>query len=156
MMFEEKDKNPKGEHDNHVLELTLNGKKYEWIKQYITGAEIRILGHLAKDEEIFLAVKKPWEDELITDETSVNLARPGLEHFYSIEEKVTISIDDKKYEVKRGTYSENELKKIGNVSLNYDLDEVIDGVLTPLKPNIPIFIKGGEVFFSHPKDGVSS
>lgn len=92
-MKENKDKNPKGEHDNRVLELTINGKKYEWNQQYITGAEIRMLGHVAKDEEIFLAVKKPWEDEPIPDNLSVNLARPEIEHFYSKAKEVIIIVN---------------------------------------------------------------
>lgn len=92
-MSENKDKNPKGEHGNRVLELTINGKKYEWNQQYITSAEIRRLGHIAKDEEIFLAVKKPWEDEPIPDDKSVNLARPEIEHFYTKVKAVTIVVN---------------------------------------------------------------
>lgn len=92
-MSENKDKNPKGEHGNRVLELTINGKKYEWNQQYITGAEIRRLGHIVKDEEIFLAVKKPWEDEPIPDDKSVNLARPEIEHFYSKVKEIAIVVN---------------------------------------------------------------
>lgn len=91
--MEEKKKNPQGEHGNRVLELTINGKKYEWNQQYITGAEIRRLGRIAKDEEIFLAVKKPWEDEPIPDDKSVNLARPEIEHFYSKAKEVIIVVN---------------------------------------------------------------
>jgi hypothetical protein len=92
-MSENKDKNPKGEHGNRVLELTINGKKYEWNQQYITGDEIRRLGRIAKDEEIFLAVKKPWEDEPIPDDKQVNLARPEIEHFYSKAKELTIVVN---------------------------------------------------------------
>ncbi len=73
----------KNEHGKHVLQLTINGKQYEWHHEYITGAEIRKLGNIPHDEEIFLAIKKPWEDEQIADDTKVNLARPEIEHFYS-------------------------------------------------------------------------
>lgn len=82
-MSENKDKNPKGEHVNRVLELTINGKKYNWEKQYITGTELRELGNIPSDDEIFLVVKKPWEDELIHNDKQVNLARPEIEHFCS-------------------------------------------------------------------------
>ena len=92
-MSENKDKNPKGEHDKRVLELTINGKQYEWDQQYIIGAEIRRLGHIAQDEEISLAVKKPWEDEPIPDDMQVNLARPEIEHFYSKAKEVIIIIN---------------------------------------------------------------
>lgn len=92
-MSENKEKNPQGEHGKRVLELTVNGKKYEWNQQYITGVEIRRLGNIPHDDEIFLAVKKPWEDEPIPGDKQVNLARPEIEHFYSTAKEVIIMIN---------------------------------------------------------------
>jgi len=69
--------------DSRTLSITVNGKKYHWSDQYITGADIRKLGAIAASDLIFLSVKKPWQDELIEDNTKVNLARPEVEHFYS-------------------------------------------------------------------------
>lgn len=71
------------------LKLTINKEVYEWPQQYILGAEIRKLGHIGSEELIYLAIKKPWEDELIKDDTRVNLARPEIEHFFS---KKTLTI----------------------------------------------------------------
>lgn len=76
-------KNPDQEHGKKVLKLIINGKQYEWHQEYITGAEIRKLGQVPPGEDIFLAIKKPWEDEPIPDDKQVNLARPEIEHFYS-------------------------------------------------------------------------
>lgn len=70
-------------HNKLALSLTINGKKYEWDQEYITGIEIRKLGNIPEQENIFLAIKKPWEDEPIPDDKQVNLARPEIEHFYS-------------------------------------------------------------------------
>lgn len=88
-------KNPNQEHGKHVLKLTINGKQYEWHHEYITGAEIRKLDNIPPEEEIFLAIKKPWEDEPIADDTKVNLARPEIEHFYSKDKhhKITIIVN---------------------------------------------------------------
>jgi len=69
--------------EEHVLNLKINDKHYEWHQQYITGAEVRKLGDIPQEDEIFLKIKKPWEDELVTNETTVDLARPGIEHFFS-------------------------------------------------------------------------
>ena len=82
-------------HSKPVLLLTINGKKYDWHQEYITGAEIRKLGNILAEDEIFLAVKKPWEDEPIPDDKQVNLARPELEHFYSKDKqsKVTLIVN---------------------------------------------------------------
>jgi len=99
----------KNEHGSHVLPFTINSKKYEWNQQYITGAEIRKLGHIAKDEALFLAVKKPWEDELITDDKSVNLARPEIEHFYSKTKEVIIVVNGTPHEWSKGKISFKEV-----------------------------------------------
>lgn len=85
----------KNEHGKHALQITINGKQYEWPQQYITGAEIRKLGNIPPDEDVFLAIKKPWEDEPIADDTKVNLARPEIEHFYSKDkhQKITLIVN---------------------------------------------------------------
>lgn len=82
-MIQNKDQN--NEEEKHALQLTINSKQYNWHQEYITGAQIRTLGNIHADDDIFLAIKKPWDDEPILDETKVNLARPEIEHFYSKE-----------------------------------------------------------------------
>ena len=88
----EKDKVPIHEHDKHVLSLTINDKRYEWHQEYITGAEIRKMGNIPTENEIFLSIKKPWEDEPISNDTKVNLARPEIEHFYSKDKHFRVAI----------------------------------------------------------------
>ena len=78
--------------EKNVLHFTLNGKEYQWHEQYITGADVRKLGNIPKEDEIFLKIKEPWKDELITDDTKVDLARPGLEHFFSKPKEVIIVV----------------------------------------------------------------
>ena len=75
-----------------VLQLTINGEKYGWQQEYITGADIRKLGSIPAEDEIFLAIKKPWEDEPIPDDKQVNLARPEIEHFYSKDKDYKITL----------------------------------------------------------------
>lgn len=65
------------------LKLIVNDKHFEWHEQYISGAEVKRLGEIPDADLVFLAIKKPWEDELIENGTRVDLARPGIEHFYS-------------------------------------------------------------------------
>ena len=72
------------------LPLTIDGKHYEWHQQYITGAEVRNLGNIPLDHQIYLRIKEPWNDELVNDDTSVDLARPGIEHFFSKEKDLKI------------------------------------------------------------------
>lgn len=70
------------------LEYTIDKKQFSSDKQYIRGSKIRGQGEIPADYQIFLAIKKPWEDELIRDNDWVDLARPGTEHFYSKKEDV--------------------------------------------------------------------
>jgi hypothetical protein len=78
--------------EKKFLEFDINGQRYEWFQQYITGSEVRKLGNIPANQEIFLKIKEPWEDEVITDETKVDLARPGLEHFFSQEAPKDVKI----------------------------------------------------------------
>ncbi len=80
------------EHGKHVLQFTLNGKHFDWHHQYITGAELRKLGNIPDEDDIFLKMKEPWKDELIADETRIDLARPEIEHFFSKEKDVEVVI----------------------------------------------------------------
>jgi len=93
-----------------VLQLIINSKGYEWPEQYITGAEIRKLGAIPAEDEIFLKIKEPWTDESIDDSTKVDLARPGLEHFFSkeVEKQIEIVVNgrEKKWEKKEITFRE--------------------------------------------------
>ena len=65
------------------LHFTINQVPFTWYRQFITGAEIRELGNISPDDDIYLDIKEGWEDDLIMDDEVVDLARPGMEHFIS-------------------------------------------------------------------------
>lgn len=90
---------PEIEHfySKNVLLLTINGKEYTWDKEYITGIEIKQLAEIAPSDELFLSIKKPWDDELIGNDTRVNLARPGIESFYSKKVEYKFFVDKQEY-----------------------------------------------------------
>jgi hypothetical protein len=67
----------------NILLLTINNKPYSWDKEYITGAQIKKLSGVPPEEELFLSIRGPWKDESVPNEKEVNLARPGIESFYS-------------------------------------------------------------------------
>lgn len=107
-MSKEEDKIQNSEHVNHVLHLEINGKNYEWTRQYILGAEVRKLDNISEDDEIFLSIKKPWEDELIQNDTKIDLARPDIEHFYSKKKSFILIINgrEKNWSEKNITYEQ--------------------------------------------------
>lgn len=65
------------------LKFFINGVEFTWYKQFIRGIQIRELGTIPADQDIFLDLKEGWQDDHITDDEVVDLARPGKEHFVS-------------------------------------------------------------------------
>ncbi len=110
--------------DKKNLSLKINGKQYEWPNQYITGAEVKKLGGINPEDDIFLAIKKPWEDEPIPNDKQVNLARPDIEHFYSKEKdfKVTLIVNGrpKQWIEKNVTFEQVVVLAFGSYDPNPD------------------------------------
>lgn len=71
------------------LKFIIDGEEHETDRQYITGAEIRRIGSIAADYQIFMSITGPYDDELIEDSVRVNLARPGTESFYGCKPNTT-------------------------------------------------------------------
>ncbi len=69
---------------------------------------------------------------------------------------VKITVDDSEREIHRGRRTVAEIKTVGGVPLNYMLEQLIDGKLTPLDDSGSVVIKGEEIFIGHIKDGASS
>jgi hypothetical protein len=69
---------------------------------------------------------------------------------------VTVTIDNKSFTVHRGDIAVSELKALAGVPAAYELEQIIDGTLTPLRDDGHVVLKGGERFVSHPRAGASS
>jgi hypothetical protein len=82
-------------HSEHKypLPLIINGKEYKWDHQYIKGEQIKKLGEIPISDELFLKVKDGYKDELIKDNEEVDLARPGIDHFYSKKPQIIIFVN---------------------------------------------------------------
>jgi len=70
--------------------------------------------------------------------------------------KVTVTIDGVRKEIRRGTYIVAELKGALDVDPSRALDQVINGEFKPLDDTQRVTIQGGEVFVSHVRQGGSS
>lgn len=142
------------------LAFFVGEKQYQWKKQYISGAELRKLANILLDVEILLMLQKPFEDEQVKDDTQVDLARPGIEHFKvrkkGEEVKVSITINHKPYPITRGVHLVSEIKKLGGVPAADELSEVVNKKLVPLKNDAKVLIKGCEEFVSCKREGSSS
>lgn len=103
-------------HENDALQLTINDKKYVWHRQYITGEEVKKLADIPASDDLFLAIKKPWEDESIANDTKVDLARPGIEHFFSKKHVVIIKVNGTAHE-----WSKEEISFVEVIKLAFDI-----------------------------------
>ena len=72
------------------------------------------------------------------------------------QDMVTVVIDGVKKPVHRGRRTVKDLKILGGVHEADELEQLIEGKLTPLADNAAVTIKGGEEFVSHPRDSGSS
>lgn len=102
------------------LIFAINGEQFEWLEQFIIGAELKNLAKLSPDVELYLSIQDPWDDELISNETRVNLARPEIEHFYS-KQKLKYSINGQHFESVRQYVKGEFLRKQGNIPEDEDL-----------------------------------
>lgn len=69
---------------------------------------------------------------------------------------VKIVIDNKEFTVHRGNASVAELKQLAGISPAFELEQIVDGKLVPLRDDAPVVLKGGERFVSHPRAGSAS
>jgi hypothetical protein len=99
---------------DNKLPLTIQGKQFKWDEQYITGAQIKELGQLPGDSELFLSIGDPWRDELVTDLDKVDLARPGLEQFF-IKKNLKYTINGKEFETGKQYIRGLQIRKQGEI-----------------------------------------
>lgn len=100
------------------LRITIDKKPYAWDKQYITGLQLKKLGGIDEDNELYLDNSGKFEDNFIANDEKVNLARPGVEHFYSREvaKKVTLIVNGtpKDWDKKQISFKEIIILAYGN------------------------------------------
>lgn len=147
------DKNP----SRKQYKFSLNNTRYEW-ERYITGAQLRQLENIPNDHSIYQTVK--GNEMEIEDTQTVDLEPGGTEHFTTRQNparhEVLITVNNQHKKIHRGNQAVSEIKRVGGVPASDELEQLIDGKLTPLKDSGSVVIKGGEVFFSHVRDGASA
>jgi len=161
-MNEDCEKHTVDESFKHSLILTINGHKYEWNRQYIKGFEIRKLGNIKSEDDIFLSIVHPWQDELIQDDEEVDLARPEIEHFFSKEKhkkNYVIIIDRRNYTVEKECMSGREILALAGKqpAERFLLDERFNGGKSEhiQYDQVVCFSKPGiEKFVTLPKDQI--
>lgn len=96
------------------LHFSIDGKPFVWYKQFIRGIQIRELGNIPPEVDIFLDIKEGWEDDLITNDEVVDLARPGKEKFITkpAPVKFTVIVNAQEKEWDKPTISFEQVVKL--------------------------------------------
>ena len=104
------------------LHFTINGVPFVWYKQFIRGIQIRELGKISPDDELYLKIHGGWQDDFIEDDEVVDLARPGVEHFFSKEKPVSfiIIVNGREKEWKKRNISFEEVVVLAFPNANYE------------------------------------
>ena len=111
--------------EHHILSYTVDGILYKTESQYLTGIEIKTIAGIPADTDLYLAIRRPFSDELIENDTRVNLARPDVEQFF-VKKKLSYSINGVEFVSYKQFISGEELRIIGGIPSNHELFLDID------------------------------
>ena len=147
--FKNEDSHGPDIHDKEKWAFTINDKPFTSDKPVIIGKKVRQLGKIEEDDEIFL--KRPGgKDELITDETKIDLSKHGTEHFYSKEVKVEVVIivngSPRKWEKKKISFVEVVILAYGNYIDNPTMVYTVAYEDGPKQNPEGSMVKGSSVF----------
>ncbi len=78
------------------LKFTINGEPFFSYEQYISSEQLRVLGKIPQEDDLFQKVPEPWEDELIVGDRKIDLALPGKENFISKPFDVSILVNTRR------------------------------------------------------------
>lgn len=132
------------------LKFSINGEEFIWYKQFITGAEIREIGKISNEFDIFLDIKNDWEDDLIRNNEEVDLARPGKEHFVSKEKqkefKLIVNIREKTWNMDMISFEQLIVLAFGIYDSNPNKGYTVSYSDGPKNNREGIMVKGSSVF----------
>ncbi len=133
------------------LHFTINGVQYTWYKQFIRGIQIRELGNIPREEELYLDLPDGWKDDFIEDDEVVDLARPGVEHFVSRPEingvEIIVNQLPKKYDKPKISFE--EVVRLANGIYDPNRGYTVKYSAGPQENPNGLMSKGTEVFVKH-------
>jgi hypothetical protein len=133
------------------LHFTINGVQFTWYKQYIRGIQIRELGNVLREDELYLDLPDGWKDDFIEDDEIVDLARPGVERFVSRPKihGVEIIVNDSRKKYDKPKISYEEVVRLANGSYDPNRGYEVKYSDGPKENPKGLMSKGTEVFVKH-------
>jgi len=133
------------------LHFTINGVQYIWYKQFIRGIQIRELGKISFEDELYLDLPDGWKDDFIEDDEAIDLARPGVEHFISRPkiDGVIIFVNQSPKKYDKPKISFEEVVRLANESYDPNRGYTVKYSDGPKENPNGLMSKGTEVFVKH-------
>jgi len=141
--------------------VIVDGRRYPYGNETITGADLRALARIADDRDVFYDPKGGKDDLVEADET-ISLKGAETERFYTTERSqeprlVTVELNGVKVKIRTGDYTTETLKEALAVAADLDLDWVDKaGSFHTLAPGETIHVVAKAKFVSHVRQGGSS
>lgn len=141
--------------------LVVDGRRFPWGKDEISGAELRNLARIADDKDV-LYDPKGGKDDLVDIGEIISLTGKDVEHFYTEDRPdkprlVAVELNGEKVKIPGGDYTTETLKVALGVAAELDLD-IVDkqGSFRTLTAGEPIRVVAKLKFVSHVRQGGSS
>jgi hypothetical protein len=133
------------------LHFTINGTQHIWYKQFIRGLQIRKLGNISREDELYLDLPDGWKDDFIEDDEIVDLARPGVENFVSRPKihGIEIIVNDSRKKYDKPKISFEEVVRLANGSYDPNRGYEVKYSDGPKENPKGLMSKGTEVFVKH-------
>ena len=135
------------------LKLVIEGKRYKWSDRFITGEQLKKLANIPMDKELYLSFQDPWDDELVQNQDQIDLARPGMEHFY-VKHPLKFKINNEFFRWKSQYISGEQIRELGGIDdehyLFLDFRDPNEDQLIEDDDRINLARPGVECFYSKP------
>lgn len=137
------------------LKFIIEGEEFETFDQYKTGAELKQIKGIPLETELYLSITKPYDDELIENDKSVNLARPDTEYFF-VKKKLNFTINEVPFVWYKQFIRGIQIRELGNIiptdDLYLDLKEGYEDDFITDDEIVDLARPGKEKFFSKRND----
>lgn len=98
----------------NTLTFIVDERTYVSRKQNPTGSEIKTASGNLFDVKLYLQNSRPWIDNLIENDEEVDLARPGIEYFFT-EKKFEINVNGKIYSWHQRYVTGEQVRKLAGL-----------------------------------------
>jgi len=122
----ENQNNESQKRSSNDLFLIIEGKRYKWHDQYITGREIKNLGGISPQAKLFLAITNPWTNEPVSDNEHIDLGRPGIEQFFE-KKQLKYTIDGKLFDSPKQYVKGAQIRRDGAIQDDFEILLIIKG-----------------------------